>query len=152
MASWLSVVQRKFAMCSELFEIQKTLRPKLISDIEKKNAAQIEFVFRSLEDIHGHVKRRNEKDRTSFMITFDIISVLSNNDNCILFEPIIHMKLCRILDDWINGCSFDEKNFERLKLFLKYQFSTPLDNLKTLYKGWKISPYYSEKKMDPCPF
>ena len=89
---WMTEIHRKLAIASELYKIQQKRRPRLFTDIEKKNAADVEYGYRMLDDIHGRVKRRNKKNRTSFIALFDIYCLIKKQDCCILLEPLVHIK------------------------------------------------------------
>ena len=89
---WMTEIHRKLAIASELSKIQQKRRLRLFTDIEKKNAADVEYGYRMLDDIHGRVKRRNKKNRTSFIALFDIYCLIKKQDCCILLEPLVHIK------------------------------------------------------------
>jgi len=155
--TWLISIKRKFATSSELYQsmqnVQKNLRinitphDDLVAQITRQNGPKMEFVFRMLEDIHSRVKRRDERNRTSFIVLFDLYNLIANHDFCIFLEPQIHAKLCNVLSEWINSACFKVENFPKLKLFLKAHFMASDDNIKSIFLAWQKSQYCSLEKL-----
>jgi len=120
-----------------------------ICHISIGNSARLETMFRMLEDIHSRVKRRNEKDRTGFIILFDLYNLISNNESSILMEPLIHAKLSQVLSDWMDGetLKFGSKNFDKLKLFLKGYFMAKKDTIPSILAAWEKTTLFTPEKL-----
>jgi len=151
---WFKQTQRKLAMVSEVYVTVKSIRSKNpdqtndgICQISNRNSVRLELMFRMLEDIHSRIKRRNEKDRTGFIILFDLYNLISNSDCSILMEPLIHAKLCQVLADWMGGETLSTQNFSKLKLFLKGYFMAKNDTIPSILAAWENTELFTEKKM-----
>jgi len=144
---WLADIRRKFSMINELYKAEQVRQPKMITEIKRKNASNLDNMHRHLDEMHCHVKRRNEKGRTSFIVLFDLYSLMRSRDSCIFMEPAIAGKLIQLLDDWINGSSFKFGNFDRIRSFLRARFAAKGDDLRCLILAWKKSQFFSYDKL-----
>ena len=150
--TWFKDTQRKLAMLTEIFTTLNTMpsrNPDLITDDDYQcdRAIQVELMQRILEDIHCRVRRRNEKERTAFVILFDLYNLIANNDSSLLLDTKINSKLCTILRDWLGGETFRPKNFSKLKLFLKGYFMAKRETIPSIVTAWQKTTLFTGEKM-----
>ena len=145
MCKWVIDLQRKMRIMTELYKIQDQYRHKYITDMKKRNAANFEFINRTLSSILLRVRGQNANKKTSFVTLFDLNGIFKNFSSSIFLESAISEKFHVILDEWLNGFSFDKTGLLRIKDFLKLFYCASDTNLKTIYKSWKSSIYYSRE-------
>ena len=145
MCKWIIDLKRKMDIMTELYRIHDQDDLKYIQEMKKRNLANYEYIYRNLCSIQLLVRRQNSKEKTSFVILFDLNALFKNFNSSIFLEPEIAKKVHEILAEWISGYSFSEEGFHRLTNFLKVYYNAANNDVRTIYKAWKNSIFYSRK-------
>ena len=146
MCKWVLDMKRKMNIMAELYKLQDQAGLKYIADMKKRNAANFQFVLRNLCSILLRLRRRNFNNQTSFMTLFDLNGLFTNSSSSIFLEQPILEKLFQILDEWINGYSFQSNIFPQITEFLKIYYDSSCMDIKAIYKSWKTSMHYSRQR------
>ena len=148
---WTRQTVRKLKMLNELSKEQnftERYHIHLADLIEKKR--------RRLNELTIILARRNARNRTYYLLLFDIERFISTTPSGLLISSsILCRNLCNLLESWLDNSCFEVKNFHKFKSFLKEFFQSGVllrapspgtPPMKIIYDLWKKSLFFDEDR------
>lgn len=133
-SSWIRQTTRKIRMAHDLFNVTTTL------DTSLNNESNAEFA-NQLQSLHYRILRNNSRNRTSFIILFDLYRLIDNWGGSLIEDSDVVNNLILLLNDWERSPGFEPSKFEKMKSFLRMQYCASESSIRAIYEGWLESDY-----------
>lgn len=150
---YIKITIRRLKMLHDLHKLQN-----IVNRYEENYPDAVQSKLELLERLKSSVERRNAAGKSYFLLLFHLERFLTVTPSSLLISNSeISLTLCEILDSWLMNSCFFEKNFDRLKVFLKAYFrdgallKTPgqtVPSLTSVYESWKTSLFYTERRQE----
>ena len=148
---WIKLTVRRLEMLHDLYNMQN-----LTNTHEENYSLIVESKIKNLEHLQKCLDRRNAAGKTFFLLLFNLERFLSSVPSSLLISNRkICFTLCDILESWLKNSCFLEKNFNKLKQFLKAYFrdgglirkpGPEIPSLDSIQESWKLSLFFTEKR------